>query len=155
MFSKRFGPSIRLLPVLVLAGLAAGCGGDGTARVSGKVTFAGAPVKAGKIYFTPDGSKDNKGPTGYAEIVDGYYDTSATGGSGVGKGPMLVAIEGRDPGQPGKVEKGDTSGEQTVKVLFPRYETTADLPGSTTTKDFDVPAEAAKGPKAGKLPITP
>ena len=118
-------------------------------------TFGGQPILSGKIYFTPDGGKGNKGPTGYATIVDGAYDTSWSGGSGVGKGPMVVAIEGFDPGSEGKKEKGDTSGEATIKALFPRYETTADLPGGTTTKDFDVPADAAKAKKAGPAVIIP
>jgi hypothetical protein len=38
------------------------------------------------------------------------------------------------------------SEEATVKVLFPRYETTVDIPTSSFTKDFEVPADAAKGP---------
>ena len=144
---------LALIPVLAL--LAAGCGGDGTSRISGTVKFAGQPVKAGKIYFIPDGAKGNSGPTGFAEIVDGAYDTSAAGGRGAGKGAMIVAIEGRDPSQPGKVEKGDTSGEQTVKSLFPRYETTVELPGGATTKDFEVPAEASKAKPGGSGPIIP
>ena len=45
------------ISLLVLAVAAAGCGGDGANRVSGKVTFNGKPLPAGKIYFTPDGAK--------------------------------------------------------------------------------------------------
>ncbi len=138
---------LRFLPVLLLASSLFGCGGSKGNRVSGKVTFAGKPVPAGKIYFMPDGSKNNSGATGYAEINDGAYDTSATGGQGVTIGAMIVAIEGFDPATAGKKEKGDTSGEETTKSLFPRYETTVELPGSATTKDFDVPADAVKGPK--------
>jgi hypothetical protein len=149
--SRRF--VLAWLPILAV--LAAGCGGDGTSRISGTVKFAGQPVKAGKIYFIPDGAKGNSGPTGFAEIVDGAYDTSAAGGRGVGKGAMIVAIEGRDPGQPGKTEKGDTSGEQTVKTLFPRYETSVELPGGSTTKDFEVPVEASKPKAGGSGPIIP
>jgi hypothetical protein len=139
--------------VVLACGLAAGCG-SGTNRVSGKVTFKGQPVPAGKIYFIPDGAKGNSGATGYANIVNGEYDTSAAGGMGAIKGPMIVAIEGFDPAAKGKTEKGDTSGEETVKALFPRYETSYDVPGSTSTKDFDVPAEAAK-PKQGPTIIIP
>jgi hypothetical protein len=47
----------------VLLGVSRSCGGDGTYRVSGKITFNGQPVPAGKIYFMPDGRK-NTGPTG-------------------------------------------------------------------------------------------
>ncbi len=138
---------LRVLPVLLLASSLFGCGGSNANRVSGKVTFAGKPVPAGKIYFMPDGGKNNSGATAYAEIIDGFYDTSATGGQGATKGPMIVAIEGIDPATAGKKEKGDTSGEETTKSLFPRFETTVELPGSAATKDFDVPADAVKGPK--------
>jgi hypothetical protein len=135
---------IRIVPVLC-GGLALGCGGDGTNRVSGKVTFKGQPVPAGKIYFMPDGSKGNTGPTGYADIKDGVYDTSSPGGRGAPAGAVIIAIEGIDPSGP--PAKADPSGEVTTRVLFPRYETAADLPASSSTKDIDVPAEAARGPK--------
>lgn len=131
-----------LLPLIVLMG----CSGDSGNRISGKVTFNGKPVPAGKIYFTPDGTKGNTGAPGYANIKNGEYDTGATGGVGAIKGAMKVVIEGLDPGTPGDVTKGDTSGEVTVKTLFASYETTLDVTG-TMTKDFDVPADAVKGPK--------
>lgn len=136
-----------IAPVL-LGCLALGCGGDGTYRVSGKITFNGDPVPAGKIYFMPDGSKGNTGPTGFADIRDGYYDTSARGGRGYPGGPTVIAVEGIDPSGP--PPKADPSGEVTARVLFPRYEITADLPKSSTTKDIEVPASAAKGPTPPK-----
>src|SRR5690348_2686083 len=89
----------------LVCGLAAGCGGGKGHRVSGKVTFKGAPVPAGRIYFTPDSTKGNTGPTGYADIKDGAYDTAAAGGQGVTGGPVVVAIEGNDPSAQGKAEK--------------------------------------------------
>ena len=135
------------LAAFAFALVAAGCGGDGSNRMSGKVTFNGKPVPAGKIYFTPDGSKGNSGPAGYAEIKDGEYDTST--GKGSVKGAVIVAIEGIDPGQAGAKEKGDTSGEATVKSLFGRYETKLDVTGATT-KDFEVPADAGKNQQKGE-----
>jgi hypothetical protein len=137
---------VGLAPIL-LSCLALGCGGDGTYRVSGKITFKGQPVPAGKIYFLPDGLKNNSGPTGYADIRDGSYDTSARGGKGATSGPVIVAVEGIDPSGPGKA---DPSGEVTTKVLFPRYEVEAELPKSASTKDIEVPASAAKGPTPPK-----
>lgn len=122
----------------------AGCGGQRGYRVSGKVTFQGKPVPAGKILFSPDATKGNTGPTGYADIKDGEYDTALPGGKGVVGGPMIVEITGNDPSA-----KSDGSGPVepgTVKSLFPRYETKAELPKSETTKDFEVPKEALKGP---------
>lgn len=137
----------KLVPA-VLCCVAFGCGGDKTVRVSGKVTFKGAPVPAGKIYFMPDGSKGNTGPTGFADIKDGAYDTSATGGRNPPPGAVIIAVEGMDPSAPpDKAKKGEpTSEESTAKLLFARYETAADLPTSASTKDIDVPADAAKGP---------
>jgi hypothetical protein len=139
--SSRIVPLTRALFVL-LPGVVLGCGGDGSHRVSGTVTFAGAPVPAGKVYFLPDGTKGNQGPTGFADIKDGKYDT--TTGRGAVAGPVIIAVEGIDPSS--KPAKADPSGEITAKVLFPRYEITADLPTADSTKDILVPAEAAKGP---------
>jgi hypothetical protein len=128
--------------------LAVGCGGGGQAHVSGKVTFQGKPVPAGKIYFAPDGSKGNSGPTGYADIKDGNYDTSSTGGRAATPGPVVITVEGTDPSAaPGKA---DPSGEVTVKLLFAGYELKAELPSSSSTKDIEVPESAAKGPKPSR-----
>lgn len=135
---------------LVVALGAAGCGGDGANRISGKVSFNGKPLPAGKIYFTPDGSKGNTGAAGFADIKDGVYDTGT--GRGSVKGAVVVAIEGFDPGQSGAKEKGDTSGETTVKSLFARYEIKLDVTG-TMTKDFEVPAEAGKNQQKGERQI--
>jgi hypothetical protein len=101
------------------------------------------------IYFMPDGSKGNSGPTGFAEIKDGEYDTSSGNGRAAPSGPVIIAIEGFDPSQPAdKPKEGeDVSEEATVKVLFPRYEITFDMPAETIEKDIDVPPEAAKGPQ--------
>ena len=64
--------------------------------------------------------------------------------------PMIVSIEGYDPAQSGKKERGDTSGEETVLLLFPNYETSVDLPDEDSTKDFEVPAEAAENIQRGE-----
>jgi hypothetical protein len=125
------------LLVAVLSFCITGCGGGPKLyRVSGNVTFAGKPIPEGKIYFTPDGAKENSGAPGFANIKDGKYDTSGAGGQGHGGGPMAVRIEG---------SSGIGSADDAVSVppLFQPYETTADLPKSSTTKDFDVPASAA------------
>lgn len=125
---------------------ALGCGGDGSVRVTGKVTFKGAPVPAGKVYFIP---KDT-GATGFADIKNGTYDTGAQGGHGAPAGPVTIAVEGFDPTTKDAKEKSE---DVTAKVLFARHELTFDVPkGSAATKDIDVPAEAAKGPVAPKPP---
>ncbi|HVL12026.1 MAG TPA: hypothetical protein VM529_05645 [Gemmata sp.] len=143
----------RLAPALACL-LLLGCGGEKIYRVSGKVTFKNQPVPAGKIYFMPDGSKGNTGPTGYADIKDGEYDTDAAGGRGAPSGPVIIAVEGTDPSAPpDKPKKGEeVSEESTVKLLFARYELKADLPAEASTKDIEVPAEAAKGPTQKKNP---
>jgi hypothetical protein len=144
------------LVALVPAVLALGCGDGKGYRFQGKVTFKGQPIASGKIYFSPDGSKGNSGPSGFADIKDGAYDTAATGGRGYGGGPTIIAIEGFDPNQKGAKEKGDTSGETTIKALFPRYEFNMDLAKENQTKDFDVPGDAAARPlekKGGNVVI--
>jgi hypothetical protein len=129
----------------LMVGFLSGCGQKGgTYHVSGSVTFNGNPVPAGKIYFMPDNSKGNSGATGYANIVDGKYDTAADGGKATVGGAMIVRIEGFDPSSQAPNDKKDTSGEEVAKTLFPTHQTTVDLPKEKTTKDFDVPASAAK-----------
>jgi hypothetical protein len=131
----------------VACAAALGCGGDGTTRVSGKVNFKGAPVPAGKVYFIPKGGT---GATGFADIKNGTYDTGSAGGRGAPGGPVTIAVEGFDPTAKDAKEKSE---DVTAKVLFARHELAFDVPaGSATTKDIDVPAEAAKGPVAPKGP---
>lgn len=136
------------LAALMVCLLIAGCGGgrDGF-DISGKVTFDGQPVPAGKIYFNPDGSKGNSGASGFATIKDGAFDTAAEGGAPHVGGAMIVAIEGMDPSE--KTEDPE-SGEQIMKVLFPLYETPAELPKETGTMDFDVPATAGERSEQGE-----
>jgi hypothetical protein len=129
-----------------LAGLVcllSGCGGSDGYDVSGNVTFDGKPVPAGKIYFSPDGSKGNSGATGYATITGGKYDTADIDGRPTAGGAMTVRIEGWDPSAAGQQDKNDTSGEKSFAALFPSYETTAELAEANATQDFDIPAEAA------------
>ncbi len=115
-----------------------------TYQLSGTVTFDGKPIPAGQIYFMPDGSKNNSGPAGFAQIHDGKFDTKLEGGKGHASGPMIVKIEGFDPAGKSAKDANDTSGEEVVTSLFPTYETTADLPKEDSTQDFPVPKEAAK-----------
>jgi hypothetical protein len=130
---------VSLVLVVLTVVAVCGCGaGDGATRyaIAGNVTFAGKPIPTGKIYFTPDGAKGNTGAAGYADIKEGKYDTSKTGGMGNIGGAMLVRIEGAD-GVP--LDEDRPSGTP----LFTFYETAVELPKENTTKDFDVPAAAA------------
>jgi hypothetical protein len=123
-----------------------GCGGPQRGEVSGNVTFAGKPLPAGRIYFTPDFTKGNDGPQGFADIRDGMFDTRV-GGKGSSGGPMIVVIRGYDG------IAGDTPGS-LGKRLFMDFQIPVELPKEDCTRDFEVPASAAdhlpKGPRGGK-----
>jgi hypothetical protein len=123
-----------LLAACLLAG-ACRDPGAGPYHVSGKVTFNGQPVPAGKIYFHPDIPRGNVGPPAFAEITNGAYDTRKGGTASQG-GPVIVAIEGFD----GKTSATDKMGQP----LFPEYDILdAVLPRANAVMDFDVPASAA------------
>ena len=147
----RFGGG--LLAAIMAFGLL-GCGGSDAPtvfHVSGSVNFDGKPVPGGRIRFVPDGSKQNSGPPGYAQIIDGKYDTSAEGGKGHVGGPMVVYIEGNDSSQSeANVDETDPNApEPSVNILFPSYETSAELPKEDSTQDFEVPAEAGQVKSGG------
>jgi hypothetical protein len=138
-----------LLSTAILTFLAAGCGpsGPATYRRSGSVTFDGKPVPLGKIYFDPDVAAGGSGPSGFADIVAGRYDTS-TGGKGVGGGPMIVRVTGFSKENP-----DPSSG--FGKPLFAEHQVKADMPGSASEYDVAVPASAAKGLPKHTVPLDP
>src|SRR5690242_18436307 len=93
----------QVLKVLCLCGLLAlaGCGGVRRVPVSGTVTVGDQPLKAGKIIFTPDGSKGNTlhvvcvgrlGPDGRYEISTGGVQ-GAENGKGAPTGWYKVTLE--------------------------------------------------------------
>lgn len=112
----------------------AGCGDRGPRRhrVSGSVTFAGAPVEAGRIVFEPDASQGNSGPQGFAVIENGRFDTAAHRCKGIVGGPMIVIIDGMK-------FLGGEDATTALRPLFPTHEERIDLPKADTTRDFDVP----------------
>ena len=137
----------------ILACCLAGCGEaePETYQLSGTATFDGKPIPAGQIYFMPDGSKNNSGPAGFAQIHDGKFDTKLEGGKGHVAGPMIVKIEGFDPA--GKTK--DAAGEEIVQSLFPTYETTADLPKEDSTQGLRCPqGSGQQGNPIRKQPAT-
>lgn len=117
-----------------------GCGGDGIRRhrVSGRITFDGEPVPAGTIYFNPDTSAGNDGPSGFAAIVSGTFDTRAKRGRGTIAGAHTILVEGHAPAET------DAASEAGGKMLFPRYEMKKDLPATDSMLDIDVPTDAGK-----------
>ena len=121
-----------------------GCGrGDGSGRidVSGKATFDGQPIVYGQIDFTPDNSKGHKGPAGYAEIVDGRFDTARTGGRGIVPGAHVVRLTAYPEPFPDGGGVPDEEAEASGPApLFIGYTTEQNI--ESATLDIDVPAEA-------------
>lgn len=101
-------------------------------HLSGMVSFQGQPVPRGRIFFVPNTAKGNSGVAGYAEIVDGIYDTADHGEGGPG-GEVTVRIEGYQHGSDNKVGR----------PLFLNYQTDITQPQSTAVMDFAVPTSAA------------
>src|SRR5262245_42781050 len=77
--------------VLVLAALAGCAKEEKLYRVSGVVTYDGKPIAKGLIFFDPRAD----GPQGFANIVNGNYDT-AQQGKGVQGGAYDVRVNGFD-----------------------------------------------------------
>jgi hypothetical protein len=122
------------------------CGTSGSTvhHLSGKVTFNGKPLPAGRIFFLPNTARGNAGQGGFAEIKDGTYDTRHNGNPTPG-GALIVRIDGFD----GKGAPGNPAGQ----ALFLAYEVEVEVPRADATQDFDVPAAAAKNlPKGGGTP---
>jgi hypothetical protein len=138
--------------LLLLASFTLGCGNSKSSHVSGKVNFNGQPVPAGKVYILPDGAQGNTGASGFADIKDGKFDTKLPGGQAAAPGAVIFAVEGINP-----VPPPNAPPDVTTTVLFPRYEIKDNLQVGATTKDIEVPAEAAKGPAqpAGQAAVQP
>jgi hypothetical protein len=89
------------LPVAIALALSLGCRGDNgltLARVRGKVTYMGEPVKKGTVFFMPDDSKGTIGPPAVGSITsDGSYVMSTeSSGDGVIVGSHKIGITGVD-----------------------------------------------------------
>jgi hypothetical protein len=127
---RSFAPALGI----VAFALVAGCTDPGPKRyrVSGEAKFNGAPIVFGDVVFTPDGSKQNSGPQGIAQIRDGKFDTVGLDGKGIGGGPMVVKVTVHS----GPLDKGGK--------FICEYEYTVDLPRGDTTHNIEVPASAAK-----------
>ena len=103
-------------------------------RVSGEAKVDGKPIPHGDVLFTPDGAAGNSGPQGYADIRDGKFDTSGSGGKGVAGGPTVVKVTGLD--KPGG-------------TVLCEFEYKVDLPKGDSTLPIDVPSlKAAPKKKA-------
>ena len=103
-------------------------------RISGDVMYDGKPLPAGKIFFSPDTEAGNSGPGGYADIVDGHYDTSSGRAKGVVPGAQDVRVEGFD-GQPSLKNDFHPKGN----MLFPVFTDHIEVPESASEHHFDIP----------------
>lgn len=121
-----------------------GCGGDDSGsrfQLSGTVTYEGKPVPFGRIDFFPDSSAGNSGPAGFADIVDGKYDTSKTG-KGTSGGAYVASVTGSSA-PPVVQTVGDEEFFNKTPVapatLFQDVRIKADIPKEKSTIDFDIP----------------
>jgi hypothetical protein len=95
-------------------------------RVSGVVTYQGKPIAKGLIFFDPQAD----GPQGFANIVNGKYDT-AEQGKGVRGGAYAVRVNGFDGKEANEAPFG--------QALFPEYTGSTELPQADSTFDLEVP----------------
>jgi hypothetical protein len=95
-------------------------------RVSGVVTYNGKPIPKGLIFFDPK----TDGPQGFANILDGKYDTSQQG-KGVRGGAYDVRVNGFDGKEANEAPFG--------QALFPEYTGAKELPEADSTYDLEIP----------------
>ena len=100
-------------------------------HVSGTVNFKGQPVPAGVIFFEPDASVGNDGTQGYAEILDGRFNTADTG-KGITGGAYQVRVRGFIP----------PAGGAPGRLLFKDYRQTLELPAADSQQTIEVPPDA-------------
>ncbi|ASV73943.1 hypothetical protein THTE_1341 [Thermogutta terrifontis] len=114
-------------------------------RISGTITYRGQPVPAGSITFIPDASKGNSGPAVTIQFENGRYDSRTSGVGHIG-GPHKVRITGLT----GK-DSGDEFFPQGT-LLFPDYETSADLPTGPSEQNFVIPDDWVLPPPTPNQP---
>lgn len=127
-----------ILAALVL--VVAGCG-SGEARlnkVTGQVTFAGEPVKEGRILFRATGG-DQRAYSG--AITDGAYEVMCD------SGPMRVEVVASRV-VPGKYRKGDNGEPDPIPVVemyIPaKYNSSSTLTAEVKSGANDIPFDLKK-----------
>jgi hypothetical protein len=128
-----------------------GCSGDESGlgsryKVTGKVTYQGAPVAHGTVNFLPTKPPVPEGRAATGEIKDGLYSLSTTGNSdGALPGEYNVAIVAMDmdmasaassKAEGGKIHEGDAAYQKAVKAakpLIPAKYTTGETSGLKAT----------------------
>ena len=132
---------LRMVRISVAIGLltgSLGCGSGAPAQqhLSGTITFKGAPVAGGMIYFEP--AAGNSGHTGFARIAAGRYDTAAEGGKGHVGGKLSVRIE---PGVNLTEPIFDDNAPKPPRP-FTVWHEILEVPAGKLTHDFLVPDDA-------------
>ncbi len=119
----------QFLAVSLLLGLVigSGCGPaeEKLHRVSGTVTHEGKPIPKGLIFFDPR----SDGPQGFANIVNGSYDTSLEG-KGVRGGAYDVRVNGFDGKEAPEAPFG--------QALFPEHTGATELPAEDSKYDLNI-----------------
>lgn len=122
-------PSKFLLSLTGVCLLLASCGGPRDYHVAGTIQYQGATLPAGQIFFDPDYTRGNDGPSGFAMVKAGKFDTRQQGRGVIG-GLYKIRIEGFD-GQPGnELPLG--------KPIF-KLEVSRDLPKADSTLELELP----------------
>ena len=104
--------------------------------ITGNATFAGQPIPKGIIHFDPDPMKGGKGQSGFANILDGKYDTSREG-RGILGGAYVIRINGFDGKPADELPFG--------QALFPEYTEPRELPLSDSTQEFTISKKKPTG----------
>jgi len=141
-----------------------GCSGDDTGlgrryKVTGKVTYNGAPVPHGTVNFIPSKPPSPEGRAATGQIKDGSYSLSTTGNDdGALPGEYNVAIVSMDvdmasaassPAEGGRVHEGDDkwrNAMKNAKKLIP------DKYGVSETSGLKATVESS--PKTIDFPLT-
>jgi hypothetical protein len=131
--------------LILLASVAGGCMSEPDpvdkvprVAVSGKVTFDGNPLSAGKIQFQPIGSESV--PMAVGDIEDGKYSIDRSGGPSPGKYRVFISSraapklrEGQHPGgipklEPEKIPKEYNTKSKLEVDIAPEGPLTLDFP---------------------------
>lgn len=105
-------------------------------QVSGQITYQDKPLVYGTVIFEPDAQAGNAGAQGFAEVENGFYDTSRNG-RGVLGGAYKIYISGQ-------AEKGDPEKGVIPPQLFRDFLVKIDIPKGPSVQNFKVLPDAKK-----------
>ncbi len=138
------------LSMALTIGFVSGCGGEpGLARVKGRITYKGAPVATGEVFFTPE-EPGKRGAKGILDSNGEYSLTTYETGDGAYTGKHKVSVIAQGPDKPippkmkGRMMEEDMQG--SGDPLIPRKYFSAQTSnlsaevseGKTNVVDFDL-----------------